>query len=178
MPAVRQFVISEAVALAIIDLLALYGIEAKIKWPNDIYVGDRKICGILVEHTVMGKNIIQTIAGIGINVNQTQFLSDAPNPVSMAMLTGEEYPIEKMVSELAEFVEKMVSLIEHGKNIHYLFLQKLWRKDNAYYLFNDKKNTETIKARIKGVTEDGILGLNTESGEQRQYFFKEVEFIL
>lgn len=84
----QQFSISEAVALGVCDLLAEHGIAAKIKWPNDIYVADSKIAGILIEHSLMGTGFQYTIAGIGLNVNQTTFLSDAPNPVSMAQLTA------------------------------------------------------------------------------------------
>ena len=93
----EQFSISEAVALAVVDFLEDAGINAKVKWPNDIYVDDRKICGILIEHSVMGTEISRTIAGVGINVNQREFLSGAPNPVSMASIAGTEFPTERLL---------------------------------------------------------------------------------
>ncbi len=87
-PARVQFAVSEATALGVADMLAHYGIEARVKWPNDVYVGDRKICGILIENAVAGCDLLHCRIGIGLNVNQTVFRSDAPNPVSMAMLLG------------------------------------------------------------------------------------------
>ncbi len=92
-PARVQFAVSEATALGVADMLAHYGIEARVKWPNDVYVGDRKICGILIENAVAGCDLLHCRIGIGLNVNQTVFRSDAPNPVSMAMLLGAETPL-------------------------------------------------------------------------------------
>ncbi|MDE6431375.1 MAG: biotin--[acetyl-CoA-carboxylase] ligase, partial [Duncaniella sp.] len=82
----RQFVISRAVSLAITGVLRRYmpASAVRVKWPNDIYVDDRKICGILIENVISSASIRQSVVGIGINVNQRRFLSDAPNPVSMA----------------------------------------------------------------------------------------------
>ncbi|MDE5927427.1 MAG: biotin--[acetyl-CoA-carboxylase] ligase, partial [Duncaniella sp.] len=95
----RQFVISQAVSLAIADLVSHFvAAPVSIKWPNDIYVDDRKICGILIENTITGTSIDRTIVGIGLNVNQTEFRSDAPNPVSMRQLMPK---IEFAVASLA-----------------------------------------------------------------------------
>lgn len=79
----RQFELSQVVALGVVGYLATHGIEAKIKWPNDIYVGDKKICGILIENVLSGATLSVCIAGIGINLNQKIFRSDAPNPTSV-----------------------------------------------------------------------------------------------
>lgn len=84
----RQFELSQVVALGVVDYLATHGIEAKIKWPNDIYVGDRKICGILIENVLSGDTLSVCIAGIGVNLNQTVFRSDAPNPTSLLIELG------------------------------------------------------------------------------------------
>ncbi|MDE6668417.1 MAG: biotin--[acetyl-CoA-carboxylase] ligase [Muribaculaceae bacterium] len=105
MPARSQFSISEATALAVTDLLATYGLTATVKWPNDIYVGDRKICGILIEHAVMGTSIMHSIIGVGLNVNQTRFISDAPNPVSLLQLTVSDFSEQSELSELSESSE-------------------------------------------------------------------------
>ena len=83
--ALDQFKISEITALSVVELLSGYGIEAKIKWPNDIYVNDRKICGILIEHSVQGEFLSHSIVGIGLNVNQTAFDPSLPNPTSMRL---------------------------------------------------------------------------------------------
>ena len=102
----RQFCISEAVALAVAETveeeLCRNGVDdpVYVKWPNDIYVGDRKICGILIENTITGTHIDKSIVGIGLNVNQREFLSDAPNPVSLIQLTARETPLDSLLDRL------------------------------------------------------------------------------
>lgn len=85
MKALDQFAISEMTALSVIDLLARYGIDARIKLPNDIYVGDKKICGILIEHSLQGEHLSHSIVGIGLNVNQIVFDPSLPDPTSMLL---------------------------------------------------------------------------------------------
>ena len=93
----EQFAVSEVVALSLVDMLADYGIEARIKWTNDIYVGDRKLVGILIEHSLAATTLRRTIVGVGINVNQTEFDTSLPNPVSMAQLLGREFEAEEVL---------------------------------------------------------------------------------
>ncbi|MBQ5836990.1 MAG: biotin--[Alistipes sp.] len=90
LPIAEQFSVSEVVALSLVDMLSEYGIGARIKWTNDIYVGDKKLVGILIEHSLAPTTLRRTIAGIGININQTEFDASLPNPVSMAQLLGRE----------------------------------------------------------------------------------------
>ena len=177
-PASLQFHISEAIALAMVDLLNFYGIKAKIKWPNDIYVGDRKISGILVENMVVGKDIIRTIIGIGLNVNQVEFLSSAPNPVSMKIITGQSYDIEDMELKFADFIEKFLFKLENPSVLHDEFMKHLWRFDSNPHPFYDKNKKESISAYIENVREDGLLTLRLGDGSTREYAFKEVEFII
>ena len=174
----RQFEISEAVALAIVEFLKDYGVESKIKWPNDIYVGDRKICGILVEQSVIGSQILRSIAGMGININQEEFRSDAPNPISIIMLTGKSFEIDEAIGKLASCLEKNINKLEGEHNFHRDFLSCLWRKDGECHNFYDRKNEEKIEAEIIDVAKDGMLRLRTDKGEIRTYVFKEVEFIV
>ena len=90
-PANEQFRITEITSVALCETLEKCLDErVEIKWPNDIYVGDKKICGMLIENQLQGNKIKDCIIGIGLNVNQQQFLSDAPNPVSIYQLTGKE----------------------------------------------------------------------------------------
>lgn len=113
----EQSIISEATSQAIIDTLASYGIDARIKLPNDIYIGDRKICGILIENSILGEKINWSIIGIGLNVNQTEFPSDLPNPTSMSLccpVPGEEYSIDEVLDRLVS----RVALLIGRKNIH------------------------------------------------------------
>ena len=93
--------ITETVTLALRRYLLAKGVKARIKWPNDIYVGDLKICGILIENILRGDEVGASIVGIGLNLNQTAFPSDLPNPVSLSLLTGRRYNPEK---ELVRFV--------------------------------------------------------------------------
>ncbi|MCH5230538.1 MAG: biotin--[acetyl-CoA-carboxylase] ligase [Muribaculaceae bacterium] len=177
-PAARQFAISEAIALAIVEFISLFGVEAKVKWPNDIYVGDRKICGILVEHSVTRREISRTIAGFGININQTRFLSDAPNPVSLAQITGETYSLESCIAALAPILERHIQNLSHQESLHADFLRLLWRNDGHPYLFFDKKNNKPLHAFISNVEPDGTLRLLSSDGATHSFAFKEVEFIL
>lgn len=176
-PASKQFSISECVALALLDYLNDKGVTAKIKWPNDIYVGDKKIAGILVEHVVTGKNITRTIIGFGLNLNQKIFVSPAPNPVSLKHITGQEYIIEKEICEVASHLSKRLQDIQ-DPSIHYEFVNNLWRRDNQLHKFHDKLKNEYIDAYIKDVATDGIISLQTHKGELRRFAFKEIEFIL
>lgn len=174
----RQFLISEAVALAIVEYLEGHGIKAEVKWPNDIYVGDKKICGILVEHVVTGRHITRTIAGFGINLNQEKFYSDAPNPVSLYNITGEKYVLEEEVEKVAHKIEKYLEELESGESHHQKFLGKLWRKDGNFYKFRDVKANEMIEGCILDVADNGLMTIAVKDGGEREYAFKEVEFIL
>lgn len=88
----EQSAISQTTALSLVDLLSRHEIKARIKWPNDIYAGDEKICGILIENSLKGSEIDWSIIGIGLNVNQTTFPEDLPNPTSMKLCTGNSNP--------------------------------------------------------------------------------------
>lgn len=174
----KQFLISESIALGIIKFLDNKGVSAKVKWPNDIYVEDKKICGILVEHVVVGKNITRCIAGFGLNINQRKFYSEAPNPVSLTMVTGKQYEVDDEIKDLASLLERQISQLEDSTKIHTDFLKLLWRNDSQCYKFFDRKKNEYIEACIHSVGTDGVLTLKTNEGEKRDYAFKEVEFIL
>ena len=115
MLAYDQFVLSEITSLAIVDLLADFGIEAKIKWPNDIYVGDRKICGILIENSLRGEWIQHSIIGIGLNVNQRNFDVTLPNPTSMVLCSGilEEYDLDYILEKLMDIFKHYITKFCH-----------------------------------------------------------------
>ena len=90
----EQSAISQVTALSLTDFLESYEISAKIKWPNDIYVGDEKICGILIENALKGQEIDWSIIGIGLNVNQLTFPDNLPNPISMRLCNKNKYPYD------------------------------------------------------------------------------------
>ena len=115
MLAYDQFVLSEITSLAIVDLLADFGIEAKIKWPNDIYIGDRKICGILIENSLKGEWIQHSIIGIGLNVNQRNFDVTLPNPTSMVLCNGitEDYDLDYILEKFMDIFKHYITEFCH-----------------------------------------------------------------
>jgi BirA family transcriptional regulator, biotin operon repressor / biotin---[acetyl-CoA-carboxylase] ligase len=126
----EQFHLSMAISLGICDFLDRYTSSVSIKWPNDIYVNNDKIAGILIENSIMGNLIEHTIAGIGINLNQKKFLSDAPNPVSLSNLTGKEYDLSECLIKLVSDLDKRYKSLIAGNaaliKAHYL--SRLYRK--------------------------------------------------
>ncbi len=178
-PAKEQFFLSEAVALAVRAALAAIGVEASVKWPNDIYVGDRKIAGLLLEHKLSGSSIVHTIAGVGLNVNQRQFLSDAPNPVSVWQLTGSETDLQALLASLASSLEEQLARAFNEKErprLHADYMAALWR-GRGNFAFRDSASGEIFSASIEGVEPLGHLLLRSGSS-LRRYAFKEVEFLL
>lgn len=173
----RQFRISMATALGVADTLGRFGIPAMVKWANDVYIGDRKACGILIEHTVMGSRIDNSRIGIGLNVNQAEFLSDAPNPVSMYQAAGHEFGLPEVLDVLSECLEER--LRQPAEQVYSDFMKVLWRRDGEFHTFRLRQGDRTcFDARIRTVRSDGPLVLTTRQEEERSFYFKEIEFIL
>lgn len=172
----HQFAISEAVALGVVHTLRQYSIDSHVKWPNDIYAAtDMKICGILIENTLTGMHIDHSIAGIGLNVNQTAFTSNAPNPISMAMITGNRYSTTEVA---AAMVKNILKLMKSDRNaLHSEYMQQLWR-GNGYHNYRDTASGKIFSARITDVALTGHMTLMLQNGEERTYAFKEVSAIL
>lgn len=168
----EQFHITEVVSVALCRTLRPYIYnKVEIKWPNDIYVGDRKICGILIENRLQGNVIVDCIIGIGLNVNQRVFLSDAPNPVSMYQLTGQETDREALLADFLQTFDQEWQNKTNGSEYRELLYRK--GKDGLY---EDK--TGRFVARLADVLPDGRLLLVDEEGKERTYAFKEVSFII
>ena len=171
-----KFAISEAVALGVSAALADFGISANIKWPNDIYVGEKKIAGILIENSVQENSIIRSIVGIGINVNQIIFRSDAPNPVSMAIVSGQEFPLPEVAEVVGKRLREFILKLPLREDLHNTFINLLWRHDGGIYPFKDSTTGECFLARIKDVEYSGLLVLETEK-IIRKYAFKELAYL-
>ena len=177
-PIAKQFSVSEVVALSLVDMLAEYGIDAKIKWTNDIYVGDKKLVGILIEHSLAPTSLRRTIVGVGINVNQTEFDASLPNPVSMAQLLGKELDAETVLKCFLTHLQRNYELLREGgaEALHDRYNALLYRK-NEYHTYA-LPSGEKFSAKIIGTAPSGALRLEDKSGNTKDYLFKEVEFII
>lgn len=177
-----QFSVSEAVALAVADFLVEAGLNARVKWPNDIYVGDFKICGILIESSLTGTKVECMRVGVGINVNQLEFVSDAPNPVSMAQLTGRSFEINRVAAAVGAHLEnrlRMCDTAEDRAALHAEFKRRLWRGDGAEHPFRRRDDGLVFPGVITDVSAEGPIEiLDTATGCTASFAFKEVEFIL
>ena len=176
-PAQRQFLLSEAEALAIKEVLDRYADGFKLKWPNDIYWNDRKISGTLIE-TRMGKEgVKRCIYGTGINVNQREFRSKAPNPVSLCQIIGRESDLDKLLEELLEAIEQYLGMLRDNRfqDIIARYHAALYRA-HGFHRFRDKQGT--FEASFVEVEDDGHLILRDRQCHLRSYAFKEVEFLL
>ncbi|MGN1245186.1 MAG: biotin--[acetyl-CoA-carboxylase] ligase [Muribaculaceae bacterium] len=192
----EQFLVSEAASLAVADFLKEYVGDITVKWPNDVYYRDKKICGMLIEHSLQGARIKSTITGIGINVNQTEFVSNAPNPVSLAQITGKEYDLDELLHKVCERVEKYLDFAsytsEQRADLHRRYLAALYRCDGQFHTFAtpmgdrstlapvtiNPEGWNTFEARIDDVKPDGTIVLVHRDGTSTGYAFKEVAFVL
>jgi BirA family biotin operon repressor/biotin-[acetyl-CoA-carboxylase] ligase len=172
-----QFLLSMALSLGICDFLDRHTPAVSIKWPNDIYVINDKIAGILIENSIMGDKIEHTIAGIGININQTKFPGDVPNPVSLTSLTGKNYDLNDCLSHLSAGLDKRYKSLIAGETelIKRDYISRLYRQ-NEWSKYQDSKGIFT--GRISDVNNSGRLSVERENGIVNEYCFKEIEFIL
>ena len=169
LPAKRQFHISMAISLAVCEALGQYIGDLSIKWPNDIYWRDGKIAGILIEQTLKGGYIKDSIIGVGLNVNQRVFRSDAPNPVSMWQITEQETDREQLLKEILRAFQHYL-----GAEMKEQYLSMLYRR-KGFYPYADHGGA--FMAELLMVDDDGHLLLRDDNGNQRRYAFKEVTFI-
>lgn len=166
--AASQFRISMAISLAITRTIAKATTGGvSIKWPNDIYWHDRKLGGILIENSLTGRFIRQSIIGVGLNVNQTVFVSDAPNPVSLRQITGCEYDREQLLRELLESFTLDIVADDYRTCLY---------RRSGFHAYCDGNGE--FEAEMVTVEDDGHLVLRDHSGRLRRYAFKEVQFIL
>jgi BirA family biotin operon repressor/biotin-[acetyl-CoA-carboxylase] ligase len=173
----KQFFLNMAVALAVKDFCEfVLSDEVKIKWPNDIYFGDKKLGGILIENTISGSQIATSVIGIGLNVNQREFDASLPNPVSMIQIHYGQYDIRALVNELSGFIEKYYLQL---KQKHFNFLDRAYT--DALYRYQQthefKKGETIMRGEITGVTKEGKLVIDS-NGKEHRFGFKEIEYII
>ncbi|MBQ4230470.1 MAG: biotin--[Salinivirgaceae bacterium] len=171
----RMFMISKVVSLAIADYLQSTGGIFKIKWPNDIYHFDSKICGTLIENQLMGDHIVYSRVGIGLNVNQEAFISDAPNPVSMFNIFDKKFDLTEELPKLLQQIGLWYQMLADGweDKINETYLERLYRRGEQHEFVTS--GGERFGGRIETVEPNGRLIVDTDNG-QRQFWFKEVAF--
>ena len=176
--AVEQFMLSEVVALSLVDALADYRVECRIKWTNDIYAGDRKIAGVLIEQSLAGDRIARTVVGIGLNVNQREFPADLPNPTTIVVERGAECERREVLNTFLRHLEKWYTRLEQGERelIEATYNARLYRRAECHeYAL---ATGERFEAAIRGVRATGHLCLEHRDGTFGDYAFKEVEFVI
>ncbi len=158
----NQFFLNIITSLAVRSALKRFMPEEKIhiKWPNDIYYKNKKISGILIKNQISGNTLQSAIIGVGININQEKFVSDAPNPVSMKMITGQEYDLNKLLKLFRESFNDYYKLLGAGK-----YDQLMGEYISKMYLFNEEVNYTIMGHKetgsIVGIDEFGRLLIQT-----------------
>ena len=187
LPVRRMFAISEATALALKESLDAFvlphtppkrGRGVCIKWPNDIYFEDSKVAGMLIENDLMGAQVRSSVIGIGINVNQRRFLSDAPNPRSLADIVGHDVERRFVLEQFMEHFMHYMPTLDEGKDdaldaLHECYKKHLYRFGEEYDFLDEMG---VFCAKIIDVELSGHLILQDKGGNRRRYAFKEVRF--
>ena len=169
----RQFVLTRCVTLGVSDYLESEGINCSVKWPNDIYARNKKICGMLIENTLQESCLTASVIGIGLNVNQKVFPPQLVNPVSMTMLTGREYDIRVELPKLCRFIQHRLGSYDNADE----YVSRLYR----FSTFNEYVVCSTghsMRAKIVGVSDCGMLCIETEKGERMEFAFKEISYVI
>lgn len=171
-----QFMISIVISLGISDYLKTIINDVRIKWPNDIFAGNDKIAGILIENSISGDSILSSVAGIGLNVNQTGFPVFVPGAVSLSMLTGRESDLRECLLLLAQCLDKRYKQLIAGENdeLRKEYISSLYRLNE---LTRFKESGTEFKGKIISVNEQGCLVVETANGSIRDFAFREIEFI-
>ncbi len=173
----QHFMLTITASLAIQNALDKVGVKSCVKWPNDIYVGERKIAGILIENTLMQDKINDTIIGLGLNINQNEFPESIPNPVSIIQILKKEvsvgYVMELVANEFDLFFNFMME--GAGEKLYHRYTENLYRlKEWSSYKFEGQVHS----ARIRGVLPDGKLIIETIEGEIKHFLFGEIEYLI
>ena len=171
LPVRQQYLLSMAEAVAIVEVL---GEGYEIKWPNDIYFGNRKLSGTRIDVNLHGGKLRDVIIGTGININQEVFLSDAPNPVSLKNITGKEHDCDSLLQNILERFAYYYNKVQTAtQDIVHLYHEHLYRR-TGFHCYSDKDGT--FQAEIVRVAENGIITLRRNDGALSQYEFKELRF--
>ncbi|MEO1263086.1 MAG: biotin--[acetyl-CoA-carboxylase] ligase [Bacteroidota bacterium] len=175
--AVRQFLLNQAISLAVFDLVEHYfPKKTKIKWPNDIYIFNKKVAGILIQNAIGGNNLRSSVIGIGLNINQEAFTSNAPNPTSFKLESKMQFDIPSVILELCRFIESRYLKLKSGNLVPLQqdYLRHLYRCGTES-LFQ-RPDGSVLKGTIKGVSDIGQLRIEI-SGKEELFGLKEIKFL-
>jgi BirA family transcriptional regulator, biotin operon repressor / biotin---[acetyl-CoA-carboxylase] ligase len=171
----RQFEISKAISLGVADFLREFVEEVSIKWPNDIYIGKKKVAGILMEYSILKGKISSCIVGIGLNINQIKFISDVPNPVSLCQVTGVIYDLEECLSILLNKLDfRYQQLARQGAGKIGRDYERILYQRDEWALYSAKG--ENFEGKITGVDRYGLLKIETRHETVLKFDYKEVSF--
>lgn len=179
LPAREVMALTCFATLPVRDALREEGVPAVIKWPNDIYVGRKKICGMLVENGLEGPDIAWSVIGIGINLNQTEFPGGVLNPTSLRRLTGRTYSPAAFLEKLCRRMETWLPALEtrsRRDGLRETYVRDLFQKDSPAR-YRDLTTGNEFTGIIRGITPEGLLRIEAE-GRERTFGFKEVGYIL
>ena len=177
----KQFMLNKSVSLALYDFVRnkIPDKSVTIKWPNDIYIENSKVSGILINHTIQGNHILNSIIGIGININQKQFISNAPNPTSLIHHLSYESDLDDCLNDVCNNLNFRFQQLTRGEyeklNIDY---EHALLTLNKFHSFKVTDSNEIILGKITGVTNYGQLIVTDKNGEKREFGFKEIEFVI
>ncbi|MEO0341732.1 MAG: biotin--[acetyl-CoA-carboxylase] ligase [Bacteroidota bacterium] len=174
----QQFLLSQAIAIGVSSFIAeLVEKEVWIKWPNDIYIEDRKVCGLLIQNAISGRSLQNAIIGIGINLNQTQFADQLKKATSIAIETGRHHTVFDILPDLFQAIERNYLLLRKGEydSIRELYLKRLYRYQ-TWQQYEDNSG-QIFRGRILGVSEQGELQIQSEVETIRSFALKEIKFL-
>lgn len=173
LPAGRQFRLTQALSLAVCDQVEALGIAEKvwIKWPNDIYAGGGKLCGMLTTVRLAGETMESAVCGVGLNVNQTDFPAWVPHPVSLKALTGRDYDLRGVLDSLLVCIERRYISLRQGEDQQEAYLARLMNRGvAARYRYGG----EVVEAVVEGVDGNGRLLLDVADGRRLCCGMKEI----
>ncbi|MCD7971731.1 MAG: biotin--[acetyl-CoA-carboxylase] ligase [Candidatus Azobacteroides sp.] len=186
LPVDQPFIISEIISLSILEILQKETEETNpeaadkfsIKWPNDIYWEKKKIAGILIENTIAGNTICQSIIGAGININQEKFPEDIPDAISLKQIIHRESNTKILFIEILHNLHLNYLRLIKGeeKKLHQRYMDHLFRKKGLHPFYSEQEGN--FEAYIKDIKPTGEIVLEKETGEKKSYFFKEVTFLI
>jgi len=176
LPLNQQFSLTQLISISVYEtLLPLVGQELKIKWPNDIYIGNRKLGGILIENQVQGNTIKNAVIGIGLNINQTHFPQWVPNPVSLRQILQTDYDLKALMFEICSHIEQWYVKLKQGENsqLNDAYLGALYQLNTTGRF---KVQDAIVEGLITGVTADGLLQVR-HGQANTTYNLKEIQFL-